>query len=232
MDYSKLYKAVSPSVVNVVQLNDNDVFCSTASGVLIEDGSKILTCFHCVDENLRNGILMDKSKGLVHLATIIFSNKDNDIAVLDVGKPIGPPATLVSSANLEIGNEIFTIGFPYSIKSEKTLTTGNIAAFESGLIKIDTSVNNGNSGGPLFNKNGEVVGIVSAKLGSLSKFLDNIEKAKPQAFMQIGGIDPIQTIQQMLREMKQNLNLGIGYAITTDTISHLSPLVKSLITTQ
>lgn len=152
MDFSKLYKVVSPSVVNVVQLDTNNVFCSTASGVLIEDGSKILTCFHCVDANLRNAILMDKSKGLVHFATIIFYNKDNDIAILDVGKPIGPPANLISSANLEIGNEIFTIGFPYSIKSEKTLTTGNVAAFESGLIKIDTSVNNGNSGGPLFNK--------------------------------------------------------------------------------
>ncbi len=232
MDCTKLYKVVSPSVVNVVQLNTNNVFCSTASGVLIEDGSKILTCFHCVDANSKNGILIDKAKGLVQLATIIFSNKDNDIAVLDAGKPIGPPATLVSSANLEIGNEIFTIGFPYSIESEKTLTTGNIAAFESGLIKIDTSVNNGNSGGPLFNKNGEVVGIINAKLGSLSKFLDNIEKAKSQAFMQIGGIDPVQTIQQMLREMKQNLNLGIGYAIPSDTISQLSPLVKSLITTK
>ena len=90
-------------------------------------------------------------------------------------------------------------------------------------------MNNGNSGGPLFNRNGEVIGIVNAKLGSLSRFLDNIEKAKPQAFMQIGGIDPVQTIQQMLREMKQNLNLGIGYAIPSDTISQLSPLIKSLI---
>ena len=66
----------------------------------------------------------------------------------------------------------------------------------------------------------------------MSNFLDNIEKAKTQAFIQLGGIDPVQTIQQMLREMKQNLNLGIGYAIPSDTISHLSPLVKSLITTQ
>lgn len=229
MDYSNTYKKVSPSVVNVVQLDVNNKFCSAASGVLIADGSKVLTCFHCVDANLKNGILVDKSSGLVQLGSILFFDKDNDIAILDIGKSFGPSATLVSSSTVEIGNEIFTIGFPYSINSEKTLTTGNVAAFENGGIKIDTSVNNGNSGGPLFNTKGEVIGIVNAKLGSLSNFLDNIEKAKPQAFMQIAGIDPVETIQQMLREMKQNLNLGIGYAIPSDTIANLSTLVKTII---
>ena len=61
------------------------------------------------------------------------------------------------------------------------------------------------------------------------KFLDSVEKAKPQAFVQIAEIDPVETIQQMLREMKQNLNLGIGYAIPSDTIAKLSPLVNSVI---
>lgn len=166
---------------------------------------------------------------MVQFGSILFFDKDNDIAILDIGKSIGPSATLVSSSTVEIGNEIFTIGFPYSINSEKTLTTGNVAAFENGGIKIDTSVNNGNSGGPLFNTKDEVIGIVNAKLGSLSNFLDNIEKAKPQDFMQIAGIDPVETIQQMLREMKQNLNLGIGYAIPSDTIANLSTLVKTII---
>ena len=208
MDYSNVFKAVSPSIVNVVQLDSSNNFCSTASGVLIGDGSKLLTCFHC---------------------DIIFSDKDNDIAILDLHTIIGIPATIVSSSSLEIGNEVFTIGFPYSFNSEKTLTTGNVAAFEYGLIKIDTSVNNGNSGGPLFNINGEVIGIVNAKLGSLSKFLESIEKANPKASMQISGIDPVKVIQQMLREMKQNLNLGIGYAIPSDTIASLSTYIKSII---
>ena len=134
-----------------------------------------------------------------------------------------------SSKSVEIGNEVFTVGFPYSFPSEKTLTSGNVAAFEDGWIKIDTSVNNGNSGGPLFNINGEIVGIVNAKLGTLSKFLESVEKAKPQIHMSIGNIDPVEIIQQMLREMKQNLNLGIGYAVPTDTIADITPIVKSII---
>ena len=229
MDYSNVFKAVSPSIVNVVQLDSSNNFCSTASGVLIGDGSKLLTCFHCVNANLANGVLINKTNNHVQLGDIIFSDKDNDIAILDLHTIIGIPATIVSSSSLEIGNEVFTIGFPYSFNSEKTLTTGNVAAFEYGLIKIDTSVNNGNSGGPLFNINGEVIGIVNAKLGSLSKFLESIEKANPKASMQISGIDPVKVIQQMLREMKQNLNLGIGYAIPSDTIASLSTYIKSII---
>lgn len=229
MDFSKLYKNVAKSVVNVVQLDANNNFCSTASGVIIDDGTKVLTCFHCVEGNFKNGILIDKSSASVKLGNISFQDKKRDIAIIDFGQTIGAPATIKSSSTLEIGNEIFTIGFPYSLNSEKTLTSGHIAAFENGLIKIDTSVNNGNSGGALFNTNGEIIGIVNAKLGTLSDFLKSVEQAKPQTYMAIGGIDPIETIQQMLREMKKNLNLGIGYAVPTDLIANISPLIKSII---
>lgn len=229
MDYSKIYKVVSESVVNVVQLDSDNNFHSTASGVIIDDGSKVLTCFHCVEGDFKNGILSDKSNKLVQIGEIVFKNEKRDIAIIDFGQPIGTPATIKSSSTLEIGNEIFTIGFPYSLNSEKTLTTGNVAAFEEGLIKIDTSVNNGNSGGALFNDNGEVVGIVNAKLGTLSDFLKSVEQAKPQASIAIDGMNPISIIQQMLREMKRNLNLGIGYAVPTDLIANISPLIKSII---
>lgn len=62
----------------------------------------------------------------------------------------------------------------------------------------------------------------------ISKFLEDIEKANPQTFMQISGIDPVKTIQQMLREMKKNLNLGIGYAIPSDTLANISSYIKSI----
>lgn len=109
------------------------------------------------------------------------------------------------------------------------MTVGNIAAFENNLIKINTSVNNGNSGGPLLNLNGEIVGVVNAKLGRLSDYLQSIEQQRPQACIQIAGVDPMQVIQQMIREMQQNLNLGIGYAIPTSRIVGFCDLVKNLL---
>ena len=214
--------------MNVIQVNADNTCRDFATGVLIGDGSKVLTCSHCVNPAFTNAIYT-KTANKYFAGNIIFNDTDNDIAILDMGRVMGAAATIRSSSMLEIGNEVFTVGYPYSFAGEKTLTSGHIAAFEDNLIKIDTSVNNGNSGGALFNKNGEIIGIVNAKLGSLSQFLESVAKAKPQAFMAIDGIDPIETIQQMLKEMKRNLNLGIGYAVPTDTIASISPLIKSLI---
>ena len=228
MDYSTAYKKVASSVVNIIQVNPDKTCRDFASGVLIDDGSKVLTCSHCVNSNFINAIYT-KSTNQYEPGKIIFDDPNNDIAILDMGKVVGTAATVKTSSILEIGNEVFTVGFPYSFPGEKTLTSGHIAAFEDGLIKIDTSVNNGNSGGALFNTNGEIVGIVNAKLGTLSDFLKSVEQAKPQAYMAINGIDPIEIIQQMLREMRRNLNLGIGYAVPTDLIATISPLVKSII---
>ena len=228
MDYSNVYKKVAASVVNVIQVNSDRTCRDFATGVLIGDGSKVLTCSHCVNSNFINAIYK-KSNNQFQSGNIVFNDIHNDIAILDMGTVIGNASPIKTSTSLEIGNEVFTVGFPYSFAGEKTLTTGHVAAFENGLIKIDTSVNNGNSGGGLFNTNGEIVGIVNAKLGSLSAFLKNVEQAKPQASMSIGGIDPVQTIQQMIREMRRNLNLGIGYAVPSDTIASISPLVKTLI---
>lgn len=228
MDYSNVYKKVASSVVNVIQVNSDNSCRDFATGVLIGDGSKVLTCSHCVNSHFRNAIYT-KSTNQFQVGTIIFNNTDNDIAILDMGRIVGNASPIKASASVEIGNEVFTVGFPYSFAGEKTLTTGHVAAFEDGLIKIDTSVNNGNSGGALFNTNGEIVGIVNAKLGSLSDFLNDVERAKPQAFMQIGEIDPVEIIQQMIREMRRNLNLGIGYAVPSDTIANIAPLVKALI---
>lgn len=228
MNYSSAYKKAQGAIVNVVQINDNRQPLSTATGAIIDDGKKVLTCSHCCNKNFHNGIYNKVSGNFVE-GKLIFDDIKNDIAILEFQTDVGPVLELANSTRMEIGNEIFTIGFPYNFGSEKTLTTGNIAAFENGLIKINSSVNNGNSGGPLLNMEGKIIGVVNAKLGSLSTFLDEIEKARPQAFIQIGGIDPVQTIQEMLKQMRRNLNLGIGYAIPTNRIASISPLINSLI---
>ncbi len=228
MDYSKVYKSVEKSVVQILQFDSNCNINDFGSGVIIDDGHKILTCAHCINQKLYNGILDPSNNSNLLYGKIAFIDTNIDIAIIDMGRKIGPPLTVKSSSVLEIGNEVFVVGFPYAINSAKTLVTGHVAAFENGLIKIDTSVNNGNSGGPLFNLNGEILGIVNAKLGSLSDFLKSVKNVKPQAFMTIGGLDPVQVIQQMLHEMQRNLNLGIGFAIPTNNIAFSSSLIASI----
>lgn len=226
MDYSKPYRAVESSIVNVITFENGNV-CSTATGAIIDDGKKVLTCSHCCNNSLSTGIY-DKNRGKPCRGEIIFDDQTNDIAIIGFSFIVGNPLKIVKSDSIEIGNEVFTVGFPYKFKSEKTLTVGNVAAFEDGLIKINTSVNNGNSGGPLLNMNGEIIGVVNSKLGRLSVFLESIEKQNPQAFMKIGGVDPIQVIQQMIREMQQNLNLGIGYAIPSIKVAAVTDIVSQI----
>lgn len=227
MDYSRIYKAVEESIVNVVIFDNSNQLVSTASGAIIDNGQKVLTCAHCCNSKLNTGIY-DKVNAKAFKGTIIFDDQKNDIAVIEFPYRIGKPLKIVKSDFLEIGNEVFTVGYPYVFGSEKTLTVGNIAAFENGMIKINTSVNNGNSGGPLFNVSGEIVGVVNAKLGSLSDFLKTVEQQRPQAYMVIDGMNPVQIIQQMIREMQQNLNLGIGYAIPSSRIASFCDFVKKI----
>ena len=226
MDYSGVYKKVVQSIVNVIQVNEGRAV-STGTGTIINDGSYVLTCSHCINAQFSNGIFIKPNTFIS--GTIAYNNPDIDIAILQFPHSLGKGLPIVSSDKMEVGNEIFTVGFPYSFPSEKTLTAGNIAAFEDGLIKIDTSVNNGNSGGPLLNVDGELVGVINTKLGRLSKFLEEVEQAKPQAFMTIGGIDPVKTIQEMLRQMSKHLNLGIGYAVPTSQIASASTIVRDLL---
>lgn len=226
MDYSSVYKKVEKSIVNVIQNNNGNV-ASTATGTIIGDGTYVLTCSHCINTQLRNGIFIKPDSFLS--GTIVYNNPSMDIAILQFDSSLGQGLKIVSSDKMEIGNEIFTVGFPYRFQSEKTLTAGNIAAFEDNLIKIDTSVNNGNSGGPLFNVDGEIIGVINTKLGRLSKFLEEVERARPQASIQIAGIDPVETIQEMLRQMTRDLNLGIGYAVPTSRIARTVPIIKDLI---
>lgn len=229
MDFSNIYKQIKDSIVNVIVVNSANTVISTGTGVLVGDGSKILTCSHCINMKEINGIY-DPFKSVIEKGIVVFNDSVLDIAILEMSKSYGNGLVIRNSASAEIGNEIFTIGYPYIFPSERTLTAGNIAAFENGLLKIDTSVNNGNSGGPLLNCLGEVVGIVNTKLGRLSKFLESIEQAKPQASIVVGGIDPVKVMQQMIREMARNLNLGIGYAIPTNTIASHSSVIKALMT--
>ena len=66
MDFSSVYKKVNSSIVNVVVVNKTNVPISTGSGVLIGDGSTVLTCNHCIDSSNKNGIYF-KGSGLTFI---------------------------------------------------------------------------------------------------------------------------------------------------------------------
>jgi S1-C subfamily serine protease len=127
----------------------------------------ILTNNHVIDNAQRVEVtLYDKHK---YKATVIGVDKRHDLALLTINAPNLTPATLADSAGLMVGQRVYAIGNPFGLSG--TMTRGIISAIRSigvqsgspieDAIQTDAAVNPGNSGGPLLNSHGEVIGITT-----------------------------------------------------------------------
>lgn len=140
------------------------------SGVLVSKNGEVITAAHLV--NTAERIKVKLSGGEVVGARVVASAPFADVSLLQLD-PVPKEvvfAELGDSEKVEIGDEVFVVGTPYGLS--QTLTAGHISArhrlnnvslgFDAGeLFQTDAAINQGNSGGPLFNMAGEVIGIVS-----------------------------------------------------------------------
>ncbi len=147
------------------------------SGVVISEEGIILTNLHVVQGAQR--IQVTFADGLESEAQVIAVQPHNDLAVIKASRLPDDlqPATLGSSQNLQPGDEVVAVGFPFGIGPSVSagVVSGLNRQFGSesktmmrGLIQADAAANPGNSGGPLINMAGEVVGIVTAILNPTS----------------------------------------------------------------
>lgn len=141
------------------------------TGVVIKDDGTILTNWHVVDGAPR--LTVTFFDGMDSPAVVVSKSEEKDIALI---KPLNipddlQPATLGSSTQVSLGDEVVTVGFPFGMGPSVTagVVSGLNRDFEPddgpmlhGLIQFDAAVNPGNSGGPLTNMAGEVLGIVTA----------------------------------------------------------------------
>ncbi|MEB6557586.1 serine protease [Acinetobacter baumannii] len=228
MDFSKAYKNIVDSVIYVsfVDKKQPSQLLSQASGVVILDGYHVLTCSHCISNNPihQNGYL-NQDNNWFEFAEIVYNNPSIDIAVLKFKNKIANPVKIIDSQSMEIGMECFVVGFPNSLPC-KTFLSSHIAT-EIGLhFLLDCSVNHGNSGGPLFNAQGELIGIVNAKHGGINNILEQLLNFDNQGMsVKLVGVDPIAVFKEIILSMKQNLNLGIGYAVKTSEIKKNIPYI-------
>ncbi len=173
---SIVYQRIAHSVVLISTRGegdeDEDPGVGLGSGVVLDDVGHILTSLHVV-EGARQ-IRVTFADGTTVEAAIEGDLPEKDIAVLVLLEPVPMlvPATLGNPGALNVGDEAIVVGNPFGLRH--TTTAGVISGldrdFESSetgqvledLIQFDTAVNPGNSGGPLLNRDGEVVGIVTA----------------------------------------------------------------------
>jgi serine protease Do len=159
--------------------NPSSIRPQSGSGVVIDGGGEILTNFHVIQNAER--ILVKFSDGRSLPARVLGIDPDTDIALIKVEAKNLPVAPLGNSETLRVGEWVCAIGNPLAY--EHTVTVGVVSylgrkLFDSGLdnyIQTDAAINFGNSGGPLINGRGEVVGINSA----ISQRASNIGFAVP-----------------------------------------------------
>ena len=165
-------------------------FRATGTGFIISEDGYIVTNSHVVyDEEYKAGkatevsvLFSDESE---HEASIIAYDPDTDIAVLKVNEKGLKPAVLGDSDELRVGELVIAVGNPLGFDLFGTVTSGIVSALnrkidinarKMNLIQTDAAINSGNSGGPLLNSCGQVIGINSAKMStSYSSNLASVE---------------------------------------------------------
>jgi S1-C subfamily serine protease len=167
---AEVYDAIIPSIV-VIQTDrpSPTTGVGLGTGVIVNDQGAILTALHVVEE--ATSLKVSFADGTESPATIEATDPDNDIAVLSTELLPDVIVPAVLGGGLRIGDETYTVGHPLGLVG--SFSAGVISGLDRsltregrqplrGLIQFDAAVNPGSSGGPLLNRNGQVVGIVTA----------------------------------------------------------------------
>ena len=197
-----IYKKVNPSVVSVISTTSEGT--GSGSGVIMSKDGYIITNNHVVDG--AQSVSVQLSDGTSLDAKIIGTDEQTDLAVIKVTpKSDLTAAEFGDSDELEPGEYAYAIGSPGGVQFANTITGGRISAINRDLtvndrvmtlIQTDASINNGNSGGALINKYGQVVGITSAKLSGNAFGSATVEG--------MGFAIPINTAKDIVDELIQN----------------------------
>jgi S1-C subfamily serine protease len=206
---SVAFEVIRPSVVSVRRLDDLDedmdpeevwnledreeLIQGMGTGVVIVDDGTILTNLHVVIGASRLGVVF--ADGTESPADLISVQPDQDLAVIQARLLPDDliPATLTSTRDLRVGDRVVAVGFPFGIgpSASAGVVSGLRRDYEnqdgerilSNLIQFDAAANPGNSGGPLVNAEGHVVGIVTALFNP----------TRERVFIGIGFAVPIET---------------------------------------
>ena len=219
---------VSPSVVVITTeqvvysqwswYGQNQVESGAGSGVVISSDGYILTCAHVVSGASNITVTIGETD---YPATVVGEDDTSDVAVLKIDATDLTPATVGNSDSLAVGESVLAVGNPLG-ELGGTVTSGIVSALNRSvtiqgtsstntmsLIQMDASVSPGNSGGGLFNMNGELVGIVNAK--SSDSDAEGLGFAIPVN-------DAVKVAQELLENgyVTGRPYLGISYYAVTD----------------
>ena len=175
----EVVKALRPAVVQIttrqasLRVGSQPIPSGVGTGIILDETGNILTNLHVVEGTQRVIVTLDNGESFE--ATPVGGDFQTDIAVIKIEAEGLQPATLGTSATLEVGEDVIAIGHALGLKGGPSVSKGVVSAigrtietdpvnsvFITDLIQTDASINPGNSGGPLVNNSAEVIGINTA----------------------------------------------------------------------
>lgn len=218
-DFVSIVRESMPSVVGVSVLKPNGENIldfnvvekwGIGTGVILSSKGYILTNQHLAS-NVNGTVTITLDNGEEIKGRTIWNEENLDLAIIKVDENSNLiPAKLGNAKTSQIGEEVITIGNPLGLEFQKSVTKGVISGLNrtlkvedntstvvmENLIQTDASINTGNSGGPLINQNGEVIGINTVKITSAEG---------------IGFAVPIDVIKPILDKLERNGSFSEGY---------------------
>ena len=164
---------LTDNIYSIFGMGGQSVSQGAGSGVILSEDGYILTCYHVIEDATTIGVAL--RDGTQYEATLVGGDEELDIAVIKIEATDLTPAVLGSSGELVVGSPVVAIGNPLG-QLGGTVTSGYISALDRvltndgptyTLLQTDAAINGGNSGGGLFNSEGELVGLVNAKAESI-----------------------------------------------------------------
>ncbi len=229
----ELVELLTPSIVQIaVSLRRGQ---GVGTGVILDEDGLILTNWHVVEG--AESITVAFEDGTISEAELFRRDQQLDLAIIRVEETTGlRPAIFGNSDALRVGEDVVAIGHSLGLRGGPTVSKGVVSALDrtivgeaggdlTGLVQTDAAINEGNSGGPLVNMFGEVVGINTAKIniGDRIGFAININAAKsaaysliaqgplpPPGFLGVGGVD---VTRALARALRLPVNEGFGVTI-------------------
>ena len=197
ISWQDVYEKVLPSVVSITC--HDGLTASSGTGVIMDAGGYIITNAHVVEDALEIAVLLTDGRELT--ARCVGADMLSDLAVLRVTASGLVPAVFGDSDKLRVGDEVVAIGDPLGVELRGTMTNGIISGInrdiKSGnrtltLMQTTAALNTGNSGGPLVNCYGQVVGINTMKIG---------DYASEGGVEGLGFAIPITSVQTILEQL-------------------------------
>lgn len=162
---SQIIKKVKPAVVYI------ETDAGTGSGMVISSDGFILTNAHVVQNSATAQITL--SNGSIYLASVVGRDENVDLAILKINVQNLQEVKLGDSNTVEQGDEVFTLGYPFGIKGDVSFKEGTISRKivdgVNSYLETSAEIHPGNSGGPLINTSGNVIGVNSASFGQSIK---------------------------------------------------------------